>query len=136
MGFSLPCAFTPTCSSTHLPGFEEKYDELKLLGVDEVYSVSVNDAFTMYRWSKQLGVSNVKILLDDNSNFTRGMDRLVKKHHLDFGEPWWRYSRHVVNGELKKRFAEDGKIDNSLEDPFECSDVNTLLSYLKSAAVN
>lgn len=131
--FSLPGAFTPTCSSTHLPGYEEKYDELKGLGVDEVYCLSVNDAFTMYQWSKNLGVSKVKMLPDGNGDFTRGMDMLVKKENLGFGDRSWRYSMHVVDGEVKEVFAEAGKMDNCPEDPFECSDVNTMLNYLKNA---
>ena len=129
--FSLPGAFTPTCSSTHLPGFEEKYDELKSLGVDEVYCLSVNDAFTMFQWSKNLGASKVKMLPDGNGDFTRGMGMLVKKENLGFGDRSWRYSMHVVNGEIKKVFAEAGKMDNCPEDPFECSDVHTMLKYLK-----
>ncbi|MDN3649075.1 peroxiredoxin [Reinekea marina] len=131
--FSLPGAFTPTCSSTHLPGYEEKYEELKALGVDEVYCLSVNDAFTMFQWSKNLGVSKVKMLPDGNGDFTRGMDMLVKKENLGFGDRSWRYSMHVVDGEVKELFAEDGKMDNCPEDPFECSDVNTMMNYLKNA---
>ena len=77
--FSLPGAFTPTCSSTHLPGYETKYDELKSLGIDEVYCVSVNDAFTMFQWAKNLGVKNVKMLPDGNAEFTDLMGMLVKK---------------------------------------------------------
>ncbi|MBU2862824.1 peroxiredoxin [Reinekea forsetii] len=131
--FSLPGAFTPTCSSTHLPGYEEKYEELKALGVDEVYCLSVNDAFTMFQWSKNLGVSKVKMLPDGNGDFTRGMNMLVKKENLGFGDRSWRYSMHVVDGEVKELFAEDGKMDNCPEDPFECSDVNTMMNYLKNA---
>jgi peroxiredoxin len=79
---ALPGAFTPTCSSTHLPGYEAKYEELKAKGIDEVYCVSVNDAFSMYQWSKQLGVEKVKMLPDGNGDFTRGMGMLVKKENL------------------------------------------------------
>ena len=77
--FALPGAFTPTCSSTHLPGYEKHYDDLKAQGIDEVYCLSVNDAFSMYQWGKQLGAKNVKLLPDGNGDFTRGMDMLVKK---------------------------------------------------------
>ncbi|MDX2463211.1 MAG: peroxiredoxin [Porticoccus sp.] len=129
--FSLPGAFTPTCSSTHLPGYETKYDELKSLGIDEVYCVSVNDAFTMFQWAKNLGVQNVKMLPDGNAEFTELMGMLVKKENLGFGKRSWRYSAHVVNGEIKKIFSEAGKIDNCPDDPFECSDVDTMISYLK-----
>jgi peroxiredoxin len=129
--FSLPGAFTPTCSSTHLPGYDAKYDELKAAGVDEVYCLSVNDAFTMFQWSKNLDVKNVKMLPDGNGDFTRMMGMLVKKENLGFGDRSWRYSMHVVDGEVKQIFAEAGMMDNCPEDPFECSDVDTMLNYLK-----
>jgi peroxiredoxin len=127
---ALPGAFTPTCSSTHLPGFEAKYDELKACGVDEVYCVSVNDAFSMFQWSKQLGTEKVKMLPDGNGDFTRLMGMLVKKDNLGFGARSWRYSMHVVDGEIKQVFSEPGKMDNCPEDPFTCSDVDTMLDYL------
>lgn len=127
---ALPGAFTPTCSSTHLPGFEAKYDELKALGVDEVYCLSVNDAFTMFQWGKHLGVSKIKMLPDGNGDFTRGMGMLVKKENLGFGDRSWRYSMHVVDGEVRAQFVEPGLMDNCPEDPFSVSDVDTMLAYL------
>jgi len=130
--FGLPGAFTPTCSSTHLPGYEAKYDELKALGVDEVYCVSVNDAFVMYQWGKNLGVQKVKMLPDGSADFTRGMGMLVKKDNLGFGERSWRYSAYVDNGEIKKVFSEPGFQDDCPDDPFEVSDVDTMIEYLKS----
>ncbi|BCD95836.1 peroxiredoxin [Marinagarivorans cellulosilyticus] len=130
---ALPGAFTPTCSSTHLPGYEAKYDELKALGVDEVYCLSVNDAFTMFQWSKNLGVENIKMLPDGNGDFTRGMGMLVKKENLGFGDRSWRYSMHVVDGEVRAQFIEPGLMDNCPDDPFEVSDVDTMLGYLKKA---
>mgnify|MGYP003959446135 FL=1 len=129
--FALPGAFTPTCSSTHLPGYEKHYEELKAQGIDEVYCLSVNDAFSMFQWSKQLGVENVKMLPDGNAHFTRGMDMLVKKENLGFGDRSWRYSVLVNDGEIEKVFSEPGKQDNCEDDPFTCSDVNTMLDYLK-----
>ena len=128
---ALPGAFTPTCSSTHLPGFEAKYDELKAKGVDEVYCLSVNDAFTMFQWSRNLGVEKVKMLPDGNGDFTRLMGMLVKKENLGFGDRSWRYSMHVVDGEINKMFAEPGLMDNCPDDPFTCSDIDTMLDYLK-----
>lgn len=127
---ALPGAFTPTCSSTHLPGFEAKYEELKALGVDEVYCLSVNDAFTMFQWGKHLGVSKIKMLPDGNGDFTRGMGMLVKKENLGFGDRSWRYSMHVVDGEVRAQFVEPGLMDNCPEDPFSVSDVDTMLAYL------
>lgn len=129
--FALPGAFTPTCSSTHLPGFDEKYQELIDQGVDEVYCLSVNDAFTMYQWSKNLGVKNVKMLPDGNGDFSRGMDMLVKKENLGFGDRSWRYSMYVEDNKVVELFSEPGKTDNCPDDPFGMSDVNTMLEYLK-----
>jgi peroxiredoxin len=130
--FSLPGAFTPTCSSTHLPGYEAKYDEFKKLGIDEVYCLSVNDAFVMNQWAKHQGVKNVKMLPDGSCEFTRGMNMLVKKDDLGFGERSWRYSMFVDDGEVKKVFIEPGFSNDCPSDPFEVSDADTMLSYLKS----
>ncbi len=129
---ALPGAFTPTCSSTHLPGFEAKYEALKDQGIDEVYCLSVNDAFTMFQWAKHLEISKVKMLPDGNGDFTRLMGMLVKKENLGFGDRSWRYSMHVVDGEIKQLFAEPGLMDNCPDDPFGVSDVDTMLDYLKS----
>ncbi len=130
---ALPGAFTPTCSSTHLPGFDSKYQEFKDLGIDEVYCLSVNDAFSMFQWSENLGIKNVKMLPDGNGEFTRLMNMLVKKENLGFGERSWRYSMLVDNGEITAMFSEPGKIDNCPDDPFSCSDVDTILNHLKQA---
>jgi len=127
---ALPGAFTPTCSSTHLPGFEAKYDEFKAKGVDEIYCLSVNDAFTMFQWAKNLGIEKVKMLPDGNGDFTRQMGMLVKKENLGFGDRTWRYSMHVVDGEIKQLFAEPGRMDNCPDDPFERSDADTILNAL------
>jgi len=131
--FSLPGAFTPTCSSTHLPGFDEKCEELKEQGVDAVYCLSVNDAFTMFQWSKNLGVKNVKMLPDGNGEFTRLMGMLVKKENLGFGDRSWRYSMLVENEKITALFSEPGKVDNCPDDPFTCSDVDTMLNHLKQS---
>ncbi|MEX0963292.1 MAG: peroxiredoxin [Pseudohongiellaceae bacterium] len=128
---ALPGAFTPTCSSTHLPGYEQHYSELKELGVDEVYCLSVNDAFSMFQWAKQLDIKNVKMLPDGNAEFTAKMGMLVKKENLGFGSRSWRYSMLVEDGEIKALFEEDGKVDNCPEDPFTHSDVDTMLEHLK-----
>jgi len=128
---ALPGAFTPTCSSTHLPGYEAKFEEFKAQGVDDIYCLSVNDAFTMFQWSKRLEVNNIKMLPDGNGDFTRLMGMLVKKENLGFGERSWRYSMHVVDGEIKAQFIETGLMDNCPEDPFEVSDADTMLTYLK-----
>ncbi|MDP3958166.1 MAG: peroxiredoxin [bacterium] len=130
--FSLPGAFTPTCSSAHLPGYEAAYDELSSLGVDEVYCISVNDVFVMNQWGKAQGVSKVKLIPDGSGLFTKGLGMLVKKDNLGFGERSWRYSMYVEDGAIKKAFIEPGFIDDCPTDPFEVSDAETMLEYLKS----
>ncbi len=131
--FSLPGAFTPTCSSTHLPGYETKYEEFKALGVDEVICLSVNDAFVMFQWGKAQNVEKVKLLPDGSGEFTRKLGMLVKKDNLGFGERSWRYSMFVDNGEVKKVFIEPGFSNDCPTDPFEVSDADTMLNYLKGA---
>ncbi len=130
--FALPGAFTPTCSSTHLPGYEELYDEFKKLGIDEVYCLSVNDAFVMNQWGKHQGVAKVKLIPDGSGEFTKKMGMLVKKNNLGFGKRSWRYSMYVDNGTIKKMFIEPGFSDNCPDDPFEVSDAKTMLEYLES----
>ena len=130
--FALPGAFTPTCSSTHLPGYETNYDALKAEGVDDVICLSVNDAFVMYQWGLAQGVKNVSLLPDGNGDFSRGMDMLVKKTNVGFGDRSWRYSMLVKDGEILKVFSEGGQGDNCPTDPFEVSDADTMLSYIKS----
>ncbi len=130
--FGLPGAFTPTCSSTHAPGYEASYDDFKVAGVDEVYCLSVNDAFVMKQWADKLGLQKVQILPDGNADFTRGMGMLVKKENLGFGDRSWRYSMLVRDGVIEKLFAEPGFSDNCEEDPFEVSDAATLLAAVKA----
>jgi thioredoxin-dependent peroxiredoxin len=130
--FSLPGAFTPTCSNTHLPGYESKYDKL-LKYVDEVYCISVNDAFVMNAWAKDLNVKKVKMLPDGSGVFTEGMQMLVNKDHLGFGKRSWRYSMFVDNKQIIKQFTEFGKNDSGDDqDPFKVSDADTMLTYLKN----
>jgi len=130
--FALPGAFTPTCSTTHAPGYEKHYDEFKKFGIDEVICLSVNDAFVMYQWAKNLEIKNVRMLPDGNGEFTRKMGMLVKKENLGFGDRSWRYSLYVEDGEIKKLFMEDGFSDNYGEDPFEVSDAETMLKFLSA----
>lgn len=130
--FGLPGAFTPTCTSTHAPGFEQKYDELKSIGVDEVYCVSVNDAFVMKAWAHKLDIKKVKMLPDGNADFTRGMGMLVDKKNLGFGERSWRYSALVKDGIIKKLFVEPGIVNNCEDDPFTVSDADTMVAAVRS----
>lgn len=130
--FCLPGAYTPTCSTSHAPGYDKNYKEFKKLGVDEVICLSVNDAFVMYQWNKHLKLKNVFMLPDGNADFTREMGMLVKKNNLGFGDRSWRYSMYVVDGVIKKMFIEAGFKDNAKTDPFKVSDADTMLAYLKS----
>lgn len=130
--FSLPGAYTPTCSSKHLPDYEKHYGKLKKLGVDDVYCVSVNDAFVMNNWAKKLKVKNVKMLPDGNGEFTTKMNAMVKKENLGFGPRSWRYSAYVDNGKIIKVFEEPGMKANCRSDPFKCSDVQTMINYLEN----
>jgi thioredoxin-dependent peroxiredoxin len=132
--FSLPGAFTPTCSSTHLPRYEALYDEFIALGVDQIICLSVNDAFVMYQWGKNMGASRVTLLPDGNGEFTRKMGMLVEKSNLGFGMRSWRYSMFVNDGIIEKMFVEPEYGDNCPTDPFEVSDADTMLAYLKEAS--
>lgn len=130
--FSLPGAFTPTCSTSHLPRYEELYEEFKDQGVDAVVCLSVNDAFVMFQWGKSQNAENVFLLPDGNGEFTRKMGMLVDKSNLGFGMRSWRYSMYVEDGEIKQMFVEPGYDDNCPTDPFEVSDADTMLNYLKN----
>lgn len=124
--FSLPGAFTPTCSSTHVPRYNQLTPTLKQQGVDEVLCVSVNDAFVMNQWRKEQKANNVTFLPDGNGDFSRGMDMLVSKGDLGFGERSWRYSMLVKDGVIDKMFIEP----DLPGDPFEVSDADTMLEYI------
>ena len=133
--FALPGAFTPTCSSQQVPGYEAKYDELKAQGIDEVYCLSVNDAFVMNAWFKDTNIKKVKSIGDGEGVFTQGMGMLVNKPGQGFGMRSWRYSMLVDNGEVVKVFEEPGKNNASDDtDPFEVSDAKTMLDFIKSNA--
>lgn len=129
--FAVPGAFTPTCSSNHLPGYEAAYAELCDLGLDEVYCLSVNDSFVMNAWFKQLGIQNVKAIPDGSGDFTRQMGMLVHKDNLGFGDRSWRYSLVAKNGVVEKMWIEPGYGDNSPTDPFTISDAVTMIKWLE-----
>jgi peroxiredoxin len=132
--FSLPGAFTPTCSAYQLPGFEERYDEFEALGVDAIYCISVNDGFVMNAWAKDQGIEKVKLIPDGNAYFTRSMGQLVMKSNLGFGERSWRYAAVVDNGMIEKLFEEPGKCDNAADDPYGETTPEAVLEYVKTTA--
>ncbi len=130
--FSLPGAFTPTCSTYQLPGFEELYDEFKENGIDEIYCVSVNDAFVMNAWAKELGIQKVKLIPDGNGEFTSGLGQLVAKNNLGFGQRSWRYAAIVDNGQIEFMTEEAGKEDNCPTDPYLQTTPEKLLEWVKA----
>ena len=128
--FSLPGAFTPTCSSTHLPGYNELAKVFKENGVDEIVCISVNDTFVMNEWAKNQESDNLTLIPDGNGEFTEGMGMLVDKTDLGFGKRSWRYSMLVKDGVVEKMFIEPDEPG----DPFKVSDAETMLNYINSAA--
>ena len=130
--FSLPGAFTPTCSSQQLPGYERLYDEFRAQGIDEIYCVSVNDAFVMNAWAEQLGIRKVKMLPDGNGDFTRLMGMLVSKSAIGFGQRSHRYAAVLTDMVREKLFDEPGREDNFAGDPYGESSPENVLKYLLS----
>jgi glutaredoxin-like protein len=128
--FSLPGAFTPTCSSTHLPRFNELAPVFHANGVDAIACISVNDTFVMNEWAKDQESENITLIPDGNGEFTEGMGLLVDKSDLGFGKRSWRYSMLVKDGVVEKMFIEPEKPG----DPFEVSDADTMLNYINPKA--
>lgn len=128
--FSLPGAFTPTCSSTHVPGYNDLAGVFKANGVDDIICVSVNDAFVMNEWKKNQEAENITFIPDGNGEFTEGMGMLVDKNNLGFGKRSWRYSMLVNDGTIEKMFIEP-EVEG---DPFEVSDAETMLNYINPEA--
>ncbi len=128
--FSLPGAFTPTCSSTHVPRYNQLAAALKAQGVDDIICMSVNDSFVMNEWKIAESADNLTFIPDGNGEFTDGMGLLVDKNDLGFGKRSWRYSMLVKDGVVEKMFIEPNKPG----DPFEVSDADTMLNYIAPEA--
>ena len=128
--FSLPGAFTPTCSSTHLPRYNELAPVLRENGVDDIVCIAVNDAFVMNQWKSGQDAGNITLIPDGNGDFTEGMGMLVDKRDLGFGRRSWRYSMLVKDGVIDKIFIEPDKEG----DPFEVSDADTMLRHINPNA--
>ena len=125
--FSLPGAFTPTCSTYQLPDFEKLHSDFVAKGIEDIYCVSVNDSFVMNAWAKAQGVEKVKVIPDGSGDFTKGMGMLVEKHNLGFGLRSWRYAAIINDGVVEKLFEEPGRENNCEEDPYgETSPQNIL----------
>ncbi len=128
--FALPGAYTPTCSSTHLPRYNELAGSIKKEGIDDIYVLSVNDAFVMSSWIGGQDAKNIKYLADGNGEFSEGIGLLVDKSDIGFGKRTWRYSMVVNDGVVEKAFIEPDKPG----DPFEVSDADTMLKFLNPEA--
>jgi glutaredoxin-like protein len=128
--FALPGAFTPTCSTTHLPGYNELAPVFQENGVDSIVCLSVNDTFVMNEWAKDQECQNVILIPDGNGEFSEGMGMLVDKADLGFGKRSWRYSMLVKDGVIQKMFIEPEEPG----DPFKVSDAETMLNYINPEA--
>lgn len=128
--FSLPGAFTPTCSSAHVPRYNELAPLFHANGVDEIVCMSVNDTFVMNEWQADQEAWNISFIPDGSGAFTRGMGMLVNKDDLGFGDRSWRYSMLVKDGVVAKMFIEP----NRPGDPYEVSDADTMLDHINPGA--
>lgn len=130
--FSLPGAFTPTCSTMQLPGFEQNYAEFKALGIKDIYCVSVNDAFVMNCWAKDQKIKKVKMIPDGSGKFTEKMKMDVYKDNLGFGRRSWRYACVVNNGQIEKWFIEGDVVEDNCEtDPYGVTSPENILNWLR-----
>jgi len=130
---SLPGAFTPTCSTYQVPNFEKNYNKIKNLNIDEIYVISVNDAFVMRKWRIDQNVEKIKFIPDGNGQFTRHMGMLVDKSNLGFGMRSWRYAMVVDHGIIEKMFVEPGYSDNASKDPYGETSPENVINYLEGA---
>ena len=131
--FSLPGAFTPTCSTMQLPGFEQKFAEFKALGIKDIYCVSVNDAFVMNCWAKDQKIKKVKMIPDGSANFTSAMRMDVYKDNLGFGRRSWRYACIVNNGQIEKWFIEGDVVEDNIDsDPYGVTSPENILDWLRN----
>lgn len=128
--FSLPGAFTPTCSNFQVPGFDALYPDICNKNVDDVYCISVNDSFVMNAWAKDQGVRNLTLIPDGSGEFTEGMGMLVRKDNLGFGARSWRYAMVVNDGVVEKLFVEPGKEDDCATDPYGETSPERVLDFL------
>ena len=127
---SLPGAFTPTCSGYQVPAFETLYRKFQDKGIDEIYVMSVNDAYVMNAWKKHLECSALRFIPDGNGDFTRKMGYLIEKRDVGFGSRSWRYVMHVENMNILKIWEEPGFDDNVKDDPYEVTNPMEIIKEL------
>lgn len=124
--FALPGAFTPTCSAKHVPGYVQHYEELKQAGVDEIWCVSVNDAFVMGAWARdQKTGAKVRMLADGSAAFTKATGLMLDLSARGMGLRSDRYSMLIKDGVIKS-------INREAPGKFEVSDAATMLAQIKS----
>jgi peroxiredoxin len=128
--FGLPGAFTPTCSSEQVPGYEGHFKKFQSLGIDQIYCISVNDCFVMKSWQMSIDAEQIVFLPDGNGEFTHKFGAECKKSNLGFGYRSWRYAAVLNDGKVEKMFIEEGFADNIESDPFLISNAETVLEYL------
>lgn len=130
--FSLPGAFTPTCSTFQLPDFERLYPEFQAVGIDAIYCISVNDAFVMNQWGRSQNLEHIQLIPDGSGEFTRKMGMLVSRNNLGFGMRSWRYAAIVDDGVITHMFAEPGFEDECSADPYGESSPQNILDAITS----
>jgi alkyl hydroperoxide reductase subunit AhpC len=131
--FSLPGAFTPTCDTFQLPDFDFMYDKFRKNGIDEIYCISVNDAFVMNAWANSQSLRNVKMIPDGSGTFTNKMGMLVSKNNLGFGDRSWRYAAIVNNGIIEAWFEEPGFKNDAEDDPYSVSSPGNIMKFLENS---
>lgn len=134
--FSLPGAFTPTCSTYQLPNYEKMYEQFKEIGIDEIYCMSVNDSFVMNAWAKSQNLKNVKVIPDGNGEFTRKMGMLVDKSNRGFGMRSWRYAAIIDDGNIERMFVESTVEDQAETDPYGESSPENVFKHFEDYANN
>jgi len=134
--FSLPGAFTPTCDTFQLPGFELMYHNFRLLhGIDAIYCISVNDAFVMNAWAKSQDIKDVTMIPDGNNTFTQKMGMLVDKENIGFGARSWRYAAIIDQGRIEAWFEEPGFSNNAEDDPYGETTPEKVMEYLNVKSI-
>jgi peroxiredoxin len=132
----LPGAFTPTCTNYQMPEFDERAEELKSHGIDQICAVLVNDGWVLGAWARELGLKNIQLLGDGNGEFTEAMNMLVSYKHIHFGWRSWRYSCLVDDMKIEKSWIEEGFTNHPMDDPYEVCHVANVLEYLKNNESN
>jgi glutaredoxin-like protein len=125
--FALPGAFTPTCSSEHVPGYVRMLAQLQQAGIAEVICLAVNDPYVMEAWQRAEHAQSLRFISDPYGEFTAAMGMLVENRDASLGKRSWRYSMLVDNGVVRAMFIER----EVPGDPFEVSDAQTMMRHLR-----